>query len=108
MGKRVNTKLVAFQFPFLIDDIEIRFPPGEYAVEIEEETILGTSFQTYRHIQTVLVKHPPNAQSGPTHTWPVNHEALARAIDADADRFRESRRAALSAQNTSNKKAGSE
>ncbi len=108
MDKRVNKKLVTFQFPFFIDDIDKRFAAGTYTVETEEESIRGSSFQAYRHIETILVKRPPKGKPGPAHNWSVDHEALARAIEADADRFRESRRSATSARNISTKKTGSE
>lgn len=108
MDKRVNKKLVAFQFSFVIDDIEKRFPAGTYTVETEEETILGSSFQAYRHIETILVKRPPKGKPGLSHYWSVDHEALARAIEADSDRFHEFGRSTASARTTSNKETGSE
>jgi len=108
LDTRVNKKLVTFQAPFFIDDIEKRFPAGEYLIETKEESISGSSFQAYRHIETILVKRPPKGKPGPTHNWSVDHKALAQAIEADADRFRESRRSATSTRNISNKKTGSE
>jgi len=85
--KRIDKKLVTFQFPFTIDDIGKQLPAGRYTIETEEESIVGLSFLAYRHIDTILVERPPKGKSGATHYWSVGHEALTQAIEADADRF---------------------
>lgn len=108
MVKRINKKLVTFQFPFLIDDIGKPLPAGDYTIEAEEESIVGLSFLAYRHIETILVERPPKGKPGATHYWSVGHEALADAIEADADRFLASNRAAASAKTSTNKEPTSE
>lgn len=108
MVKRINKKLVTFQFPFLIDDIGKPLPAGEYTIETEEESIVGLSFLAYRHIDTILVERPPKGKPGATHYWSVDHDALARAIEADSDRFLESKRADASARQASGKETESE
>ena len=108
MVKRINKKLVTFQFPFSIDDIGKQLPAGDYTIETEEESIVGLSFLAYRHIETILVERPPKGKPGATHYWSVDHEALSLAIEADADRFLASNRDASSARNTLNKEPKSE
>lgn len=108
MVKRINKKLVTFQFPFLIDDIGKPLPAGEYTIETEEESIVGLSFLAYRLIDTILVDRPPKGKPGATHYWSVDHTALAKAIEADSDRFLESKRAAASAQQSSDKETENE
>ncbi len=108
MVKRINKKLVTFQFPFSIDDIGKQLPAGEYTIESEEESIAGLSFLAYRHIETILVERPPKGKPGATHYWSVDHEALAKAIEADSDRFLESKRTAASARQTSSQETENE
>ena len=108
MVKQINKKLVTFQFPFLIDDIGKPLPAGEDTIEAEEESIVGLSFQAYRHIETILVERPPKGKPGPTHYWSVDHEALADAIEADADRFLASNRTAATARISTYKEPTSE
>ncbi|MBO6690349.1 MAG: hypothetical protein JJ919_17925 [Henriciella sp.] len=108
MVKRINKKLVTFQFPFSIDDIGKQLPAGEYTIESEEESIVGLSFLAYRHIETILVERPPKGKPGATHYWSVDHEALAKAIEADSDRFLESKRTAASARQTSSQETENE
>lgn len=103
MVKRINKKLVTFQFPFLIDDIGKQLPAGAYTIESEEESIVGLSFLAFRHIETILVERPPKGKPGATHYWSVDHEALAQAIEADADRYLASNRAEASATKTVSK-----
>ena len=108
MVKRINKKLVTFQFPFSIDDIGKQLPAGEYTIESEEESIVGLSFLAFRNIETILVVRPPKGQPGATHYWSVDHEDLAKAIEADSDRFLESKRAATSARRPTKKETESE
>lgn len=108
MVKRVNKKLVTFQFPFSIDDIGKELPAGDYTIESEEESIVGLSFLAYRHIETILVERPPKGKPGATHYWSVDPDALAKAIEADSDCFLESKRAAASARQASGKETESE
>lgn len=108
MVKRINKKLVNFQFPFLIDDIGKPLPAGEYTIETEEESIVGLSFLAYRHVETILVERPPKGKPGATNYWSVDHEDLAKAIEADSDRFLEAKRAATSAQQPPTKETDSE
>ena len=108
MVKRINKKLVTFQFPFLIDDIGKPLPAGKYTIETEEESIVGLSFLVYRHIETILVERPPKGKPGATHYWSVDQEALVEAIEADADRFLASNRAAASVRISANKEPTSE
>lgn len=108
MVKRINKKLVTFQFPFLIDDIGKQLPAGAYTIESEEESIVGLSFLAFRHIETILVERPPKGKPGATHYWSVDHEALAQAIEADADRYLASSRAEASTTKTVSKTASKE
>lgn len=86
MVKRINKRLVTFQFPFSLEDIGKQLPAGDYTIETEEESIAELSFLAYRHIETILVERPPKGKPGATRYWPVDQESLAKAIKADTDR----------------------
>ncbi|MEO1187561.1 MAG: hypothetical protein AAFW60_00700 [Pseudomonadota bacterium] len=92
MVRRVCKKIINFQFPFAIDEIHKVFPPGEYTIETEEESIPGSSIIHFRHVETVLIVHPPNGKPGSTHFWAVDPDALDKAIANDADQCLEVKR----------------
>lgn len=92
MVRRTNKKTITFQFPFAIDEIRKVFPPGEYTIETEEESIPGSSIVHFRHVETVLIVHPPKGISGPTHFWAVSPDALDKAIAKDADQSLKAKR----------------
>lgn len=105
MVRRIHKKVITFQFSFAIDEIRKVFPPGEYTIETEEESIPGASIIHFRHVETVLVVRPTNGEPGSTHFWAVNPDALDRAIAKDADQRLEAKRQGdpveSSSQNTS-------
>ena len=92
MVRRTKKKEIQFQFPFAIDEIRKVFPPGEYTIETEEESIPGSSVVHFRHVETVLVVRAPKGQPGPTHFWAVDPDALNKAIAKDADQCLEAKR----------------
>lgn len=92
MVRRKNKKTINFQFPFALDEIRKVFPPGEYTIETEEESILGSSIVHFRHVETVLVVRPPTGKPGPTHYWAIDPDELDKAIAKDADRCLEGKR----------------
>ncbi|MEO0451104.1 MAG: hypothetical protein AAFZ74_12395 [Pseudomonadota bacterium] len=92
MVRRTNKKTINFQFPFAIDEIRKVFPPGEYTIETEEESIPGSSIIHFRHVETVLVVRPPEGKPGPTHYWAVDPNELEKAIAKDADQCLEAKR----------------
>lgn len=94
MVRRTNKKVIKFQFPFAIDEISKVFPPGEYTIETEEESIPGSSIIYFRHVETVLVLRRPEGKPGPTHFWAVDPDALNKAIAKDADQCLEAKRKA--------------
>ncbi|MEL6729304.1 MAG: hypothetical protein AAFP81_16255 [Pseudomonadota bacterium] len=92
MVRRTHKKTISFQFPFAIDEIRKVFPPGEYTIETEEESIPGSSIVHFRHVETVLVVRPPKGKPGPTHYWAVDPDELDKAIAKDADQCLEAKR----------------
>jgi hypothetical protein len=105
---RINKRLVTFQFPFFIDDIGKQLPAGDYTIETEEKTVVGSSFLACLHIETILVERPLKGKSNTTSYWPVDHNALAQAIKADSDRVLETNRNAANNQKISNREIDNE
>ena len=54
MVRRVTTKSLVFNGPFVIDPSEGELLPGIYAVETEEESLDTVSSPSYRRISTTL------------------------------------------------------
>lgn len=97
MVRRTNKKTITFQFPFAIDEIQKVFPPGEYTIETEEESIPGSSIIHFRHVETVLIVHAPDGIAGPTHCWAVDPDALNKVIAKDADQSLQAKRQSIAA-----------
>lgn len=83
---RMNKKLVTFEHPFLLDELETELPPGDYTIETEEESIDGLSFLAFRRIATTLIVRPPVGKRGPTRFWPIDPQGLEAALEQDAER----------------------
>jgi hypothetical protein len=55
MTVRTRSTSVTFLHPFFLKGVDGVQPPGTYAVETDEEQILGLSFPAYRRIATTIV-----------------------------------------------------
>lgn len=86
MTTRIDKKLVTFKYPFLLEDIETELPAGGYTIETEEESICGSRFQAFRHIETILVVRPSQGKQVTTQYWPIDPKGLALALADDAAR----------------------
>lgn len=83
---RMNKKLVTFEHPFLLDEIEKELPAGDYTVETEEESIDGLTFLAFRRVATTLIVRPAIGKRGQTHFWTIDPQGLASALELDAER----------------------
>lgn len=54
MTVRTTTRHVTFRRAFSLQGVEGVQPPGTYAVETDEEQILGLSFPAYRRMTTTI------------------------------------------------------
>ena len=66
MTVRTSRRNVTFTRPFSLSGIDGVQPPGTYAVETDEELLLGLSFPAYRRVATMmfLPSRPGDAVSG--------------------------------------------
>ncbi len=86
MTVRTTTKTVTFRKPFALDGLDEELPPGEYAVETDEERIEDLSFPVWRRILTVIrlrgeMPHPDRLRA-----LTVDPQALDAALERDRTR----------------------
>ena len=79
MIRRVTTKSVVFNCPFVVDPSEGELLPGIYTVETEEESLDTVLSDSYRRISTTLHVYAP----GITRFISVDPDALAAALLRD-------------------------
>lgn len=83
---RMNKKLVTFEHPFLLDEVEKELPAGDYTVETEEESIDGLTFLAFRRVETTLIVRPAIGKRGQTHFFTIDPQGLDLALERDAAR----------------------
>ncbi|ACT58851.1 conserved hypothetical protein [Hirschia baltica ATCC 49814] len=80
---RINKKLVTFNHPFLLDEIEQELPAGNYTIETEEEKIEGSTFLAYRTLNTILVYRPQHSRKTHIQYWEISAHSLSLALERD-------------------------
>lgn len=81
----MTTTTIKFARPFMLDEIEHQLPPGEYRVEMEEETLDNVSFVAFRRVSTHIFL-PAGDGMGGTQMCAVHPEGLTRALTLDRAR----------------------
>ncbi len=69
----------------MLDEIEHRLPPGDYRVEVEEETLDNVSFVAYRRISTHIFLQAEDGRGG-MQMCAIHPEGLTRALTLDRAR----------------------
>ncbi len=84
MPTRTIRSTVRFSSEFLLYGLERPQPPGEYAVEVDEEAIEGNSVIAYRRVATFL--HLPAVGTGvlTRQVVPVDPVELDQALARDS------------------------
>ncbi len=82
MTRRVTSKTVVFDRPFIMDEMDGEQLPGIYIVETEEELLESLSFPAWRRVSTVIHRRAPN--NGTTQFITVDPAALDAALERDA------------------------
>lgn len=83
MFVRTTKSSVTFQNPFTLGGSVEIFAAGSYEIEIDEERILGPSFDAYRTIQTLIHIPMGKGRSELTRTRTVDPTDLAAAVNRD-------------------------
>ncbi|MEZ0212519.1 MAG: hypothetical protein ACAH27_06150 [Xanthobacteraceae bacterium] len=85
MSIRTRDTTVTFLHPFTLSATEGEQPAGTYRLVVDEEEIPNISFLAYRRIATMLHTPALSAPGGSGQVFMVKPEALARALEADAE-----------------------
>lgn len=80
MLTRSSRSIVTFARAFSMPGYPDVLPPGDYEVVIEEEPLLGLTFQAYRRTATYLAVA---GSAGSIALRPISAEDLERALDHD-------------------------
>jgi hypothetical protein len=90
MSVRTITRNVTFRRAFSLQGVDGMQPPGTYAVETDEEQILGLSFLAYRRMTTTITLPVPNGGLVARQVSTIDpadlESALARDLQAEVAR----------------------
>jgi len=76
MTRRTTRKAVTFKRPFTLSGIDGTLPPGEYDVDIDEESLDSLSILAYRRTATFIQIR----REGNTQVFPVDPVELDAAL----------------------------
>lgn len=83
MSTRTTRSLVRFSAPFALRGVDEIQPPGDYAIDEDEELIDGISWLAYRRVATFI--HLPSVAStgGTSQLIAIDHGELEAALRRD-------------------------
>ena len=84
MLTRTIEKTVTFEKPFVLGDLNIWLPAGDYVVETDEELIPGLSFTAYQRVLTVFHIPAKPGEGGMGRAMSIAPEELDAALKRDA------------------------
>ena len=93
MNTRTKHTTVKFTAPFSLRGVDEIQPPGDYAIDEDEELIDGLSWLTYRRVATFI--HLPAVSSTDrlkSQLVAIDHSELEAAIRQDEDQARRTNR----------------
>ena len=94
MNTRTKHTTVRFMAPFALNGVDEIQPPGDYAIDEDEELIDGVSWLAYRRVAT-FIHLPAISSTGrlKSQLVAIDHSVLEGALREDAEQARcESRR----------------
>ncbi|MBR9653508.1 hypothetical protein IT775_20520 [Thalassobius aquimarinus] len=83
MGTRSSRSMLTFAKAFTLPGYPDELPPGEYQIVVEEELLLGVSFEAYRRTATYLTVSGKGSQVGRTELRLTNEKDLEWALGRD-------------------------
>ncbi|MEM5515492.1 hypothetical protein WNY37_00930 [Henriciella sp. AS95] len=86
MENRISKKLVTFQFPFTLDEIDEECPAGDYTIETEDQDLDGANFTAHKCVETIMVIRPAPRSGKPTKYIEIDAAGLEAALSADKAR----------------------
>lgn len=84
MATRTVGSTVSFVHRFVLAGVDGDLPPGNYAIETDEEMIEGVSFEAYRRVATYFLLPALGAAGTTKQMIPIQPSDLAEAQRADA------------------------
>lgn len=83
MPDRTKRSVVHFSSPFTITGLDGIHPPGDYAIDDDEDVMEGLSWVGYRRVATFI--HLPSIASHAStrQMVPIDHAELEAALDRD-------------------------
>lgn len=92
MSMRTKHSIVHFSAPFALRGVEEVQPPGEYAIDEDEELIDGISWLAYRRVATFIHLPAFASNSRTSQLIAIDHAELEAALQQDRDAEDEGRR----------------
>ncbi len=83
MLTRTIEKTVTFEKPFVLGELNERFPAGDYVVETDEELIQGLSFKAYQRVLTVFHIPAKPGRGGMGRAMTIDPNDLDAALKRD-------------------------
>lgn len=84
MNMRSTRSTVTFSNPFNLSGYPGDLPAGDYEILVEEELLLGLSFEAYRRTATYLTVRGTGAHAGRTELRATTESDLKQALSRDA------------------------
>jgi hypothetical protein len=85
MSTRTKHTIVHFSTPFALRGVEEIQPPGEYAIDEDEELIDGISWLAYRRVATFIHLPALASNSRTSQLISIDHAELEAALRQDRD-----------------------
>jgi hypothetical protein len=83
MSDRTTHSTVTFAHPFSLRGIDGPRPAGTYAVETDEELVMGLTFDAYRQTVTYLFLSGGSGEPNVSEVFQIDREDLRRALADD-------------------------
>ncbi len=85
MSTRTKHSTVHFSAPFALRGVDEIQPPGEYAIDEDEELIDGISWLAYRRVATFIHLPALTSNSRTSQLIAIDHAELEAALQQDRD-----------------------
>jgi hypothetical protein len=85
MSTRTKHSIVHFSAPFALRSVDEIQPPGEYAIDEDEELIDGISWIAYRRVATFIYLPALASNSRRSQLIAIDHAELEAALQQDRD-----------------------
>lgn len=86
MSTRSKHSIVHFTAPFALRGVAEIQPPGEYAIDEDEELIDGISWPAYRRVATFIYLPSVGSNSRISRLITIDHSELEAALQQDGTR----------------------